>query len=158
MTMMRRNRRSFWPAELTWPDERLDRVMRDMLQDFFTDGSLSERAKETFANPMRVEEFIDDGQCVVRAELPGLDPDKDIEITVSDGTLRLRAHREERKVEDRPDSYRSEFRYGSLHRSIRLPEGTTESDVHASYSDGILEVRVRMAESQPPTKIEIKHG
>jgi HSP20 family molecular chaperone IbpA len=36
---------------------------------------------------MKVEEFQDDGHLVVRAEMPGIDPDKDVEITVEDPGL-----------------------------------------------------------------------
>jgi HSP20 family protein len=40
---------------------------------------------------MRVEEFRDGDTMVVRAEMPGIDPEKDVEITVDDGTLRVKA-------------------------------------------------------------------
>ncbi len=74
--------------------------------------------------------------------MPGIDPDKDVQITVSDHTLHLRAERrEETKTEDK-GSYRSEFRYGTFSRTVQLPVGATEKDVKATYRDGILEVRI----------------
>ena len=36
---------------------------------------------------IRVEDKIEDGHYVIRAEMPGLDPDKDVKITVEDNTL-----------------------------------------------------------------------
>ena len=90
---------------------------------------------------------------MIRAELPGIDPDKDVEITVADGVLRLAAKREEHSEESRPDSYHSEFRYGSFERHLRLPAGAREADVKASYKDGILEVRVPMPKTLPDTEI-----
>jgi HSP20 family protein len=91
---------------------------------------------------LRVEEFTEGNELVVRAEMPGIDPDKDVEIQVSDHTLRLRAERrQESKVEEK-GGYRSEFHYGSFVRSVPLPAGATEKDVKASYKDGILEVRI----------------
>jgi HSP20 family protein len=91
---------------------------------------------------LRVEEFTEGDELVVRAEMPGIDPDKDVEIQVSDHRLHLRAERrEESKTEDK-GGYRSEFRYGSFTRSVPLPVGATEADVKASYKDGILEVRI----------------
>ena len=46
--------------------------------------------------------------------MPGIDPDKDVEITVSDHMLQVKAERrQETKTEDKK-GYRSEFRYGSL--------------------------------------------
>src|SRR6266545_5686301 len=63
---------------------------------------------------IRVDEFHENGQLVVRAELPGIDPDKDVELTVSDHTLRIEAERrEEEKTEDK-GYVRKEMRYGSF--------------------------------------------
>jgi HSP20 family protein len=91
---------------------------------------------------MRVENFTEGNEAVVRVEMPGIDPDNDVEINVSDHTLRVHAERrKETKTEDK-GSYRSEFRYGSFTRVVPMPAGATEEDVKATYKDGILEVRV----------------
>ena len=84
----------------------------------------------------------------------------DVEITVTDGTLRLRAHREERTEDKRPDGYRSEFRYGSFERSLPLPEGASATDVKATYKDGVLEVRVPMppAAEAEAVKVSVEHS
>lgn len=91
---------------------------------------------------LKVEEFTDGNQVVVRAELPGIDPDKDVEITVSDHTLRVKAERREDKTTERDSGYRSEFHYGSFLRTVALPVGASDKDVKATYKDGILEVRI----------------
>jgi HSP20 family protein len=100
---------------------------------------------------MRVEEFVDGDTLVVRAELPGLDPDKDVELTIDDGVLHVRAEREERSEHKGKEGYHSEFRYGSLERNIPLPSGTKDEDVKASYEHGILEVRVPVGEVKTST-------
>jgi HSP20 family protein len=46
---------------------------------------------------VRVEDYVSEGQCVVRAELPGIDPENDIKITVDDGVLTVKAERREEK-------------------------------------------------------------
>jgi HSP20 family protein len=94
------------------------------------------------AAPIRVDEFREDGTLVVRAELPGIDPDKDVEITVSDGMLTIEARREEEEKASGRDWLRHELRYGAFRRTLPLPEGVSESDIKASYKDGILEIRV----------------
>lgn len=106
---------------------------------------------------MRVEEFVDDETLVVRAELPDLDPDKDVELSVSDGLLHIHAEREEKSEHKEKDSYRSEFRYGSFRRTIALPPGTSDEDIQATYKDGVLEVRApMMKETKPPvTRVPI---
>jgi len=91
---------------------------------------------------VRVEEFRDGDDLVVRAELPGIDPDKDVEVSLSEGMLSIHAHRQEQSETREKEGYRSEFRYGSFSRTVALPPGTDESSVTASYTDGVLEVRV----------------
>lgn len=131
--------------DLDWPDWLGTRAPADLANLF--DGGL------------RVEEFQEDGTLVVRAEAPGIDPDEDVEITVSDWALRIKAERrKETKVEEK-GAYRSEFRYGSFTRSIPLPAGATEDDVQASYHDGILEVRIPVsAERAEARRIPVARG
>lgn len=94
---------------------------------------------------IRVEEFTEDGTLVVRADLPGIDPDKDVEITVAEGMLRIEAERREEEKTEAKDYVRRELRYGSFSRALPLPAGTTEEDVTATYKDGILEIRMPAA-------------
>ncbi len=86
----------------------------------------------------RIEDFETEGRYVVRAELAGLDPEKDIDVLVQDGILSIHAERREEKKENG----RSEFRYGSLSRSVSLPPGAEPDKVTANYDKGILEVSV----------------
>ena len=89
---------------------------------------------------LRIEEQITDDTMVLRAELPGIDPDKDVEITISDGLLQLRVQRRFEKTEEEKGRPRSDFRYGSFARTVRVPRGLSVEVVTASYHDGILEV------------------
>ncbi|TCN31188.1 HSP20 family molecular chaperone IbpA [Kribbella orskensis] len=99
------------------------------------------------AQMIRVEEFDEAGQYVLRAELPGIDPDKDVDIAIEEGLLTVKVERHEEKKE----GGRSEFRYGTFTRTLRLPTGAAEDDVRATYHDGILEIRVPIAEASKPT-------
>jgi HSP20 family protein len=101
---------------------------------------------------LRIEEQLIDDTMVLRAELPGIEPDKDVEITVSDGLLHLRAHRRFEKTEEEKGYTRSEFRYGSFARTMRVPRELSVEDVTASYHDGILEVRYPY---KVPTEIQV---
>ncbi len=109
---------------------------------------------------LRVEEYEEEGTLVVRAELPGIDPEKDVEITVADDVLTIRAQREERSEHKDKDSYRSELHYGSFYRQVALPAGSRESDVTATYRDGMLEVRVPMGtvETTQPVKVPVNRS
>jgi HSP20 family molecular chaperone IbpA len=94
---------------------------------------------------MRLEDEMKDGRYVVRAEMPGVDPAKDIEITVRDGQLTIKAERSEKKDFDG----RSEFAYGSFTRTVSLPAGADEDSIEASYDKGILTVTVGISEPKP---------
>jgi HSP20 family protein len=101
---------------------------------------------------IRFEEEIEDGRYVLRAELPGIDPEKDVDITVRDGRLTIKAERTERKE----TKGRSEFSYGSFVRSITLPAGTDEEEIKATYNKGILTVSVGVAEQAAAAEKHIK--
>jgi HSP20 family protein len=104
-----------------------------------------------------IDEFREDGTLVVRADLPGIDPDSDVDLTVSDGTLYIHAERREEKREDK-GYLRRELRYGSLSRALPLPEGITESDITAAYKAGILEIRVPEPKQEPAKKIPVSNS
>ena len=98
---------------------------------------------------------------MVRAEVPGIDPDKDVDVSVSEGMLHIRAEREEKTEHKSKTGYRSEFRYGSFLRSIALPAGAKEEDITASYKDGVLEVRAPAPVTAPgetAKKIRVDRG
>jgi HSP20 family protein len=96
----------------------------------------------------KVEEFRDDDTLVIRAEIPGVDPDKDIDVTVDEGSLRITVERTQRRANTDTDQYRSEFRYGSFTRVLDLPFGARIGDPKASYRHGILEVRLAVDAGQ----------
>lgn len=91
---------------------------------------------------IRVEEFEEDGTYVIRAEVPGIDPDEDIDLTVNDSVMRLDIRRKQKKKEEKRKRHRTEFIYGSFTRMITLPRSASRKNVSAEYEDGILEVRV----------------
>ena len=103
----------------------------------------------------RLEEAIRDDRYVIRAELPGLDPENDIEVTVDGRILTIRAER--RQQDSGP--HRSEFRYGSLTRAVRLPARVDAEDVTARYDKGVLEVGVplRVVKSEG-TRIPVENA
>ena len=99
---------------------------------------------------VRVEDYVEDDTYVVRAEMPGIDPDKDVEINVLDDVLTVRGERKE----ERQDLNRHEFHYGSFERRLRLPRGTKEEDIKATYQDGVLELRIPF-QGEEPKKLHI---
>jgi HSP20 family molecular chaperone IbpA len=97
---------------------------------------------------IRLEDELKDGTYEVRAEIPGVDPAKDIDITVREGVLTIKAER----TEEKESAGRSEFSYGSFARSIALPQGADEDAITASYDKGILTISMPVREPKPAEK------
>ena len=100
-------------------------------------------ARPVAVQPMRMEEHVADGRYAVRAELPGVDPAKDIEVTVAEGILTIRAERHE----ENQGRHRSEFRYGTFTRHIPLPVTADATDIKATCHWGILDVSIGLRDT-----------
>src|SRR5271167_849067 len=97
---------------------------------------------------MRLEDEMKDGRYEVRAEIPGIDPAKDVDITVRDGQLTIKAERSEKKELNG----RSEFCYGSFERTVSPPVDANEDDITARYDNGVLTVSVAISDAKPTEK------
>jgi HSP20 family protein len=95
-------------------------------------------------NMVRVEESLDGQAYTLRAEVPGIDPVKDLTVTYHDGSLRVQIRRED----VRKDRAHSEFHYGLYGRTVALPAGVDERSIHAAYRDGILEITAKVVDEE----------
>ena len=103
----------------------------------------------------RMEVRRTDSEFVIRAELPGVDPDS-VDVTMQDSALRIRAER--RVPADEQGEYlRREFAYGTFDGSVVLPTGIDPEKLSANYEDGILEVRVPF-EGPKAVKVPVQVG
>jgi HSP20 family protein len=109
---------------------------------------------------IKVEEYVEGDQLVIRAEVPGVDPDRDIDVSVDNGVLTISAERRESSREKFGDrGFHSEFRYGSFVRQVRLPAGTSPEVVSATYKDGVLEIRMPKPSAEAASRrIQIRRG
>jgi HSP20 family protein len=137
----------------SWP-EVFDRGMLE--RPWFPFGNLSRFFDD---DELKVEEFVADDHLVVRVELPGVDPDKDVDISIQGGNLCIRAERRQEEKVERRDVRRSEIRYGSFSRVLPLPANAKEDDITATYRDGILEVRAPMHHGgEQQSRIPVSRG
>lgn len=105
-------------------------------------------------NLMRIEDEVTKDHYELRAEIPGIDPANDVQITVADGQLTVKAERSERT----DTTARSEFSYGSFLRTVTLPAEADEDNITAGYERGILTVRVPLSENPAGARqIEIQN-
>ena len=104
------------------------------------------RLRDSFTPTSNIFKRGDD--LVARIELPGIDPEKDLTVEVSDGQLTVRGHRHESEEIKEEDFYRKEVWDGSYERRIPLPEGIGNDAVSADYNKGVLEVTIKGAARQ----------
>ena len=98
----------------------------------------------------------EDGNIVVRAELPGVKPE-DVDVTLHNGVLTIAGKREAEEQREGSGFIVRERRYGSFRRSMTLPQGVDESSIGARFEGGVLEVRVTgVAAVQEPRRIQIE--
>jgi HSP20 family protein len=96
-------------------------------------------------NPqIRVEDFVEDGTYVLRADLPGIDPEKDLDVHVEGGRLVVKGERRE----EHHEKSRREMHYGAFSRSLQLPSEINVDDITAQYGDGVLEVRFPLGSTE----------
>lgn len=88
--------------------------------------------------------FSRNGDLVMRAELPGIAVG-DVDISVTDDILTVTAERREDTEVEEGEYLVRESRFGTMERSIRLPEGAEVDRIRAEYRDGILEITVPKA-------------
>ncbi len=105
----------------------------------------------------RVDVFDGDGALVVRAEVPGVDPES-IDVTVEGGRLTVSGSRSFETESTKAGYHRKEIFEGTFSRTILLPDGTDPEAVSASSKDGILEITVpKLPEVLPRTvTVEVK--
>ncbi|CAN7707228.1 Hsp20/alpha crystallin family protein [Phyllobacterium sp. LjRoot231] len=93
-----------------------------------------------------------DKEYEISAELPGMD-EKDIEIKLSNHTLSIKGEKSEEREEREKDYYLSERHYGSFHRVFQLPEGVDADKIEASFSKGVLKLKLpKTAQAQKTNK------
>ena len=100
------------------------------------------------------------GEVVVKVEIPGVDK-KDIDVSMDDGTLSIRAEVAKEKEEKDEHYVKRERSYQYFERSIGLPSDVLADKVKAELKDGVLSIRVPKADAkkvEKAKKIEVEAG
>ncbi|ELZ05838.1 Hsp20/alpha crystallin family protein [Natrialba aegyptia] len=134
-------------------EEMLDRVSKQV-----EEGMASGGLQVPGTVPVDVTDTGD--EFVVTADLPGYEVE-DIDLTLTEGTLRLEANRTEEAefADDEGEGryLRHERTRKTANRSIRLPEPVDEDDVSAGYENGVLTVRLpKESGSEESKRIDIE--
>ncbi len=102
-----------------------------------------------------IDMYQTDHEVVVKAALPGLDPE-DIDISVTADVLTLKGnYKQEDNIEDAQYHIR-EHRHGEFERSIMLPASVQSDKANAEFDKGILTIRLPKMESTKAKSVNIK--
>ncbi len=115
-------------------EEMLDRISKQV-----EEGMISGGGGLQIPGSVAVDVADQGEEFVVTADLPGYETD-DIELTLSDGSLRLEATREDEAAFEEGEYVRRERTSKSVSRRIRLPEPVDEEAVSATFTNGVLTV------------------
>ncbi len=92
---------------------------------------------------------------LVEAELPGMQPE-DVDITVENGTLTIRAESGGERTEEQGDWLVREISHGTVMRTVTLPTGLEADKAEATFEHGVLKLRIPKAEQVKPRQIQIR--
>ena len=102
----------------------------------------------------QLEIHQNNGQLVVKADLPGLKRD-DVKIEIANMSVKLSGERKEETEEKGKGFYRSERTYGRFFRQVPLPEGAQTENATATFHEGVLEITVPVPAEVKARKLEI---
>jgi len=102
-----------------------------------------------------VNAWMSEGDAIVAAELPGVDPGK-VDISVVGDTLTISGSRKADPLKEGESYHRQERSSGSFSRTIQLPFHVEADKVEAEYDKGILTIIMPRAEADKPRKIAVK--
>ncbi len=117
---------------------------------------LATRALGTDAAGMPMDVVRQGDELVVRFDLPGVSGDK-ISLTAENRTLTVSAERHASYGEKEQVLVQERFD-GTVTRRLRIPDWVDGERVSAEYADGVLCVRLPLAEQAKPRRIEVRSG
>lgn len=101
----------------------------------------------------------DDDKLIVTVEMPGVDPEKDIDVAVEGESLVIKGEKRAERELKEEDHYLRERRYGRFERTLKLPGGVDPDAISATYDKGVLTVEVPIPEPRTEARpIPVKTG
>ena len=120
------------------------------------DRWFSDVARTPASAAMPMDLFRDGDVFVARIDLPGVDP-ASIDVDVDDRTLTVRAQRNVETTDEQKWLVR-ERPAGTFARQLTLGYGVALDKIGAEYADGVLSLRIPVAEEAKPRKISVAHS
>lgn len=143
------------PGLIIWKNRELDKMKRDIER-------LMSRLRNDFGLPSLqgmerrgpyIEVSETDDNLIVKAEIPGIDPEN-LDVSIIEGVLTIKGVTKEETIREGVNHHVMERRHRSFSRSIQLPCKIEINDIEATYKEGIL--NIVMPKCTPEAAREIK--
>lgn len=106
--------------------------------------------------PLAMDAYRRGSDVWVHIDVPGVGPES-IDINVERGVLTVTAERNQTRSED-DRFYLNERASGSFRRQVRLGDGLDADHIEADVHDGVLTLRIPVAQQAQPKKITVGSG
>lgn len=135
---------------------------RSLLDDFFKDMAPGFYVRplhgEPLPDPMQIKVDVkeNDKAYTVHAEVPGVNKE-DIQVSVAGNEVLLRAEVKQHDAQTKDDKVlRSERYFGSITRSVQLPQEIDPSQAKAKYDNGVLTLTLPKKQGSGSQQIKIE--
>ena len=131
-------------------------IQTDPFRDLDTLFSRLSSRQASSGGVMPMDAFRRGSDVWVHIDLPGVKAES-LDITVERNVLTIAAERTWQR-QDGDQAYFGERYRGSFRRQIQLGDGLDLQNLEADLHDGVLTIRIPVAEQAKPRKVEIGQG
>lgn len=135
----------------------MEREMQSMIDRFFGRPATGRRFSNgtTYVWRPAVDIYREGEQLVIRCEVPGIDPEADLDISLEGNVLHIKGQKSFSKELADEDLYLTETFFGNFQRDLLLPEGVEADQLEANYDAGVLTVTVPLPEELAPKAVKV---
>ncbi|MBI3304495.1 MAG: Hsp20/alpha crystallin family protein [Deltaproteobacteria bacterium] len=133
----------------------MDEMFERLTERFFGPGERERPLWGTEAWAPVIESHVENGNLVVKADLPGIDP-KEVTISVVGNQLTIEGERKREEKKEEKDYFYRELAYGKFSRTMTLPDGVDADKVKANYKNGVLEITMPAPKQLASKKVQIE--
>lgn len=141
--------------ELETLQRRMDDLFDRLSERFFGPEGRERSVWGTEGWMPAIESCAENGNLIVKADLPGIDP-KEVSISVVGNQLMIEGERKREEKKEEKDYFYQELSYGKFTRTIPLPEGAEVDKIKANYKNGVLEITVPAPKQLAAKRIQIE--
>ncbi len=153
-------RKSIWD-EMREMQKRMDSVFRDFFEkqssSLLPEGEAENRdlISQDYATPAS-DLFETENEVVAEIDIPGVEKD-DIEVSISEDSVKIKAEKSEEKEEEKQGVYRQERSFSGFYREFPLSKQVDPDNAEAEYQEGVLKIKLPKVEKDEEEikKIEV---